>query len=288
MAAANKPDPAQQKILSAYDKGKLSIIAVPGAGKSTMLINLACRLIQDGCPPERILMVTFTEKAAAELAQRLEDTVFDRRIVGHNDGRPTVITLHSLGAKIITDSVNPLDLGLPFQPVLWDDAVQISHLAAICHARRGKLISIELPDENPTADPVAWQRLAGQLSGAIGHCRELGLDPRSVRKLADECDDHRDRRLLQELAHVFNLYEKLERERGAIDYSDQMLFALQLLRDVPEISHRWQDSFDYVIEDESQDSSLAQFELINKMATRCGNLIRVGDPLQSIVRHVGA
>lgn len=282
MPAALPPDDSQQRILDAYDEGTLSIVAVPGSGKTTMLINLACDLIRSGRPAEKILLVTFTEKAAAQLARRLEDTLIERGLVSSIEKRPTVSTLHSLGGQILTDRVNPLYMGLPFDPMLWDEPLQINSIIGICIDLVDRLEQIELPEDLPDLNPQEWQRLAQDLLAAIAHSRELHLSPKAVRKLARRTEGRaRDHRLLHEFALIFCEYEAQKRAYGAIDFNDQMLLPLQLLES-DSIAERWQTSFDFVVEDESQDSSRAQYEFVNKIAERSGNLVRVGDPLQSI------
>ncbi len=281
MPAAHRPDEPQQTILDAYRSGSLSIIAVPGAGKTTLLINLTCKLIQEGNAPEGILLVTFTEKAAAELSLRLEETLLHRNIITPTKEHPTVLTLHSLGAQILSDRTNPLDLGLSYQPRMWDEALQLHHVIDLCRTLSGTFRGIGLPDMPPEVDPGAWKNVAWAVISAIAHARELGLSPTDTAALAKRTSDQQDRNLLTDLALLYESYEDRKKKACAIDYTDQVLLALHLLDD-PGVSRRWQKCFNYVIEDDSQDSSFAQYKLINKLSELVGNLILVGDPLQSI------
>jgi len=237
-----------------HGDGPLLILAGAGSGKTRTLTHRIARLIGEiGVPPWRILAVTFTNKAAAEMRDRVE------RLVGAGEV-PWVATFHATAVRILRREI----AAIGFRPnfVIYDDRDQ-ERLLKEC------LQELAVPESVCTA------RAAAHL---IDGAKNRSLGPVPV--------FHGPRR--EPLAAVYALYQAKLRRANALDFGDLLAFTVQLFETRPEILDRYRERFLHVLVDEYQDTNAVQYRLTNLLASRHRNLCVVGDDDQSIYRWRGA
>ena len=282
-----------------------AIIAGAGSGKTTVMAARVVWLVgHDGVDPARILGLTFTNKAAGELGERVRDAL---RLLGADVasdpgtevGEPMVSTYHAFAGQLITEF--GLLIGLEPDLRLLADASRFQLAARAVASYQGQLPEISV--HTPTL-VLAILGLEGQLSEHLAHTsavrehaervlaevqavpirRKSKDDPGWSDKNAGEVLSAARRRI--ELTHLVDRYRELKSEHGLMDFSDQMLWGAQLA-DVPEVSQTLRERYDVVLLDEYQDTSVAQHLLLQRLFGGHG-VTAVGDPAQSIYGWRGA
>ena len=273
-----------QRAAVTHGTGPLLIIAGAGTGKTSVITRRIAHLIEErDVPAAGILAITFTEKAAGEMLDRL---------IGM--GLPSlpehIQTFHAFGDALLREY--SFELGLPPTYQLLGEAEQVIFL-------EDHLEELGLETLSPRGRPAAY---LGELASAINRAKAEDLTPADyvkwtkreaarVKKLTD-LDERADagRKLVRhrEVAAAYAAYEELKREHYLIDYGDQVQLPLRLLRDKPEIRARIRKTFPWVLVDEYQDTNAAQAALIDEVAGTDGNLTVVGDDDQSIYAFQGA
>lgn len=237
-----------------HTQGPLLVLAGAGSGKTRVIIYRIARLMRDGVSPDKILGVTFTNKAAQEMRERLS------ALAGRGSGRVTLSTFHALGLEILKEEAIAASLRPGF--CIYDTADQLSLVRDLMRQVR-----------------VADRRLdAGRILDIILKTKRLRLDEVQF----DWGDDY-------ELA-AFDLYPRYRAQMqafNAIDFDDLILLSQQVLRQ-PEVLARWQKRFSYLLIDEYQDTSPDQLELIRALAGDARNVCAVGDDDQAIYAWRGA
>jgi len=248
--------------------GPVLILAGAGTGKTRVITYRIAHLIERGVPPEHILAVTFTNKAAREMLERVQQLVpRPRRAAaaaapetGPGAGRPTISTFHALGVRLLRQHIERLGYKRNF--VIYDEAEQLaavrkilSHLSA-----RG-----EKTDPHTVLALLSRYRNGGESAVAFA-------DP-GVRALAE---------------HVRARYESALRACNAVDFDDLLLLPLRLFREHPDVLEACRARYRYVLVDEYQDTNAAQFELLRALCGQHRNLCVVGDDDQSIYGWRGA
>ena len=241
-----KPRDDQKEILK-YKNGRLAISAVPGAGKTTVLLELVLKLLNDGIKPENIFILTYMESAARNFRDRIKN----RRT---NDSKlPNISTIHGLALKIIKENGNYERLGLPSDFEICDDSARMRIIKTVSKKLKKGLKQEEF---------------------------ERGI---SVLKLSDfEIPNIQLSPKMANFIELYNEYQKSLKAAGLIDYDDILLAAVRLLENNKDIRDYYANICEYVIEDEAQDSSLIQQRLIEFLTSKHGNLIRCGDLNQAI------
>ena len=246
-------NPMQQQAVLHGD-GPLLILAGAGSGKTRTLTNRVAHVISErGIAPSRVLAVTFTNKAAQEMRERLE------RLVG--DALPWVSTFHAACVRILRREIQALGFTSSF--VIYDDR-DSERLLKEC------LAALRIPE------PVLPPRLAGAL---IDAAKNKGLTPQAYAR-ADEQHDS--------LAAVYGRYQAMLQRANALDFGDLLLTALRVFEEHPDVLDRYRERFQHVFVDEYQDTNAVQYRLTNLLASRWRNLCVVGDDDQSIYRWRGA
>ncbi len=247
----------QQQLAIDHRDGPLLILAGAGSGKTRVLTQRIATLIQErGVAPHAILAVTFTNKAAREMRERVE------KLIGNVHGM-WITTFHSAGLRLLRQEADAA--GLPRDFVIYDDDDQQKILKAIYKARN-------LDDKRY---PI--RTLLTQISRAKDHL----LTPAAVAELSDGKYGERT-------AELYAAYqEELARAR-AVDFADLIAKPVQLFRDHPEILARYQRRFRNILIDEYQDTNAAQYQLVRLLTTAHDNICVVGDPDQSIYGWRGA
>lgn len=251
-----------------YESGTMAITAVPGAGKTFVNVELVLSLVDRGISPERILVLTYMDSAAKTLLSRLK-----HKLVPYTKELPVVSTIHSLAFRILTENDHALRLGfLPEDVTILDDYQRGEVLHRIADATRPESIR----------NVNDWQRAVDR---TISHCKMQRL---GAEELADQLTRHANRFRLLEFLPAYRLYEQTLRRDGAMDFTDLILKAIDLLENHADIRQRYQERFAVVIEDEAQDSSRLLQRFIQLIGGESPNLIRTGDTNQSITTTFSA
>ncbi|HXJ62311.1 MAG TPA: DNA helicase PcrA [Actinomycetota bacterium] len=242
-----------------HTEGPVLIVAGAGSGKTRALTHRVAYLIREqGVSPYEILAITFTNKAAREMAERVEGLLGTRVAKGM-----WILTFHSSCARILRREHN--HLGLPSTFSIYDEGDTERVLTLV-------LKELEL-------DPKRWPPRA--MSSAIGKAKDELLSPSQVMERAGNFYD-------RQVAEVYARYERRLRAAGALDFDDLISETARLFRDHPEVLEHYQERFRYILVDEYQDTNRAQYHLVNLLAAKYRNLCVVGDADQGVYSWRGA
>jgi len=262
-----------QKKAVIHQTGPLLIIAGAGTGKTKVITTKIAYLIAEKlAKPEEIVALTFTEKAAAEMEERVDI------LVPYGYTNIWISTFHSFGDHILRE--NALDAGLPPDFRVLDESAQAIFM-------RDHLFEFELKHYRPLANPTKHIRalitLFSRLKDEIVSPEEfLEFAQKKIKK-----EKNLENEKLLELALAFDKYQALMEESGNVDYGDQVVKVIKLFRRNPKILKEYQKKFKYILVDEFQDTNYAQNELLKLLAGKL-NITVVGDDDQSIFRFRGA
>jgi DNA helicase-2/ATP-dependent DNA helicase PcrA len=250
----------EQRLAVETTEGPVLILAGAGTGKTRAITFRMANLIASGIPAEAILAVTFTNKAAEEMRNRVSDLLLR---AGVPPAQPWLSTFHSLCARLLRREAAAA--GLPRDFAIFDDDDQI---AAV------KLAMNKLQIEDDSLTP---RNILSRISYAKNHGQ-------AVEQLRAEAFD-RDGR---QVANIFAAYEKLLHDSKALDFDDLLLRSVRLLRDSTPTRLKWQARFQFIHVDEYQDTNRVQYELMRLLTGPQQNVCVVGDEDQSIYRWRGA
>jgi len=262
---------SQQREAVETSDGPVLILAGAGSGKTRVITYRIAYLIEHmGVMPESILAVTFTNKAAAEMVERVEKIVG-----GMSIAKPVISTFHSFCVRVLRRDVEALRIPstVPGQPpightknfVIYDESDQQSVVKSI-------MKRLGLDDKQLTP-----RNVLGRISWAKNHM----LDPQEV--YLQSADPKVER-----VAHIYEEYRKELRRANALDFDDLLLEALRLLKSVAAVREYYNRRFQYVLVDEYQDTNRPQYELMRLLAGTRHNICAVGDEDQSIYSWRGA
>lgn len=258
----NDLNPEQKKAVLNTD-GPMIILAGAGSGKTRVLTYKVMYLIlEKGITPEEILMVTFTNKAAGEMKERMQK-FFSLLEEGIPTGQPFVATFHSLCARILRFDGEHLGISRSF--VIYDDNDQMDVIKEAMHR-----LLISPKDFKPAS-------ILATISGAKN---ELIYE--------DEYSTFARGIFQQTVAKIYPLYQKILKENDALDFDDLILQTVKLFKHNPEILKKYQNRFRYILVDEYQDTNRAQYVLSKLLAEKNKNICVVGDFSQSIYSWRGA
>ncbi|MGA2821742.1 MAG: ATP-dependent helicase [Anaerolineales bacterium] len=280
--------PMQEKILE-YQGGSMGISAVPGSGKTFTLSLLAARLLAERMIEEEqeILIVTLVNSAVENFRQRIGGFVREMGLLPNIGYR--VRTLHGLAHDIVRERPSLVGLSDGFQIVDDQEATRMRNrvVDAWLKANPGRvidsLLTPEVLENKGKAESVRrneWPRLAQDVvAQVIGRAKDLRLSAADLTpRLANEISLP----LLEMAVAVYRDYERALSFRGAVDFSDLIRLAIDALEADHGLLERLQDRWPFVLEDEAQDSSTLQEEILRRLASDNGNWVRVGDPNQAI------
>ncbi|HEY4517355.1 MAG TPA: UvrD-helicase domain-containing protein, partial [Candidatus Paceibacterota bacterium] len=258
-------DAQQSAVL--HKEGPLLIVAGAGAGKTRVITERIAELIRSGVAPQEILAVTFTNKAAKEMRERVAATLAQDRELNlptSLSDRPFVSTFHALGVHIIREHARLLGLTRHFKIYDRSDSVR-----AIKEAMQ------QIGLDPKTLEP---RKLLGAIS------RQKGNAVTEIEYAEGARNDFFERAV----SGVWREYEKILRAESALDFDDLLLKTLMLLRKNPEILKQYQTQWHYIHIDEYQDTNVVQNELAELLAGMHHNLCVVGDIDQNIYSWRGA
>ena len=248
----------QQRLAVETTEGPLLVLAGAGSGKTRVLTYRVAKLIEDGVPPWKILAITFTNKAAREMAARIA------ALAGAEASEVWVSTFHACCARILRRDIEKL--GYKRQFAIYDEDDRLTLIKSI-------LKELNLSDkEYPPR----------QVRAVISDAKNRLLTP--AEWLKDAGDSFRNKHL----SEVYTRYEDGLRANNALDFDDLLLKTLELFAAQPPVLDYYRNRFDYILVDEYQDTNAAQYELVRLLAGEKRNLCVVGDDDQSIYGWRGA
>jgi len=264
-----------------FGKGPLLIIAGAGTGKTTVVTErIKYLILGKHAKPSEILALTFTEKAAREMEERID--------IGLPYGytQMWVMTFHSFCEKILRQEALHIGLDPRYKLLTEADSIQLL---------RKNLFSLDLSYFRPLGNPTKF------LSGMLQHFSRLqdeDVNPSEyltwIKLKSQKLDSAKtgeqilDNDKFKELAIAYKQYDELKTKEGLMDFGDLIAKTLKLFRDRPNILSKYQKQFKYVLVDEFQDTNYAQNELVKLLSGKNGNVTVVGDDDQSIYRFRGA
>lgn len=248
----------EQKEAVLHTEGPLLILAGAGSGKTRVLTHRVAYLIEQGTAPWNILAITFTNKAAGEMRERVD------KLVGLGSDSIWVSTFHSTCVRILRRYIDRLGFDTSFS--IYDTDDQKSVMKEVC-----KKLQIDTK--------VYRERM---LLGAISHAKDELISPEQMR--LDAGTDWNQ----QKIAGVYAEYQAQLRKNNALDFDDLIMKTVELFRNCPDVLDYYQERFRYIMVDEYQDTNTAQFQLVSLLAAKYRNLCVVGDDDQSIYRFRGA
>ncbi len=246
--------PAQREAVTHFE-GPLLILAGPGSGKTRVITRRVAWLLQQGVRPGNILAITFTNKAASEMRQRVEALAPASGV--------WISTFHSFGARLLRQYADRLQIDRHFTIYDQDDRARIAKMA---------LEDAGLPHVRITPDSIA---------AAISKAKNQLLGPDGYAKQARDFYE-------KTVAAIYPLYEKRLREANAFDFDDLLYWPALALKHDPELGAELDARFRFVLIDEYQDTNHAQYALARALSIDYPNLCVVGDPDQSIYKFRGS
>lgn len=253
---------AQREAVINYD-GPSLIIAGAGSGKTRVLTTRIAYMLQQGVAPQSILALTFTNKAAREMRERIE------RLVGRDARYIRMGTFHSVFARLLRE--NAEKIGFPQSYTIYESNDAKNLVKAI------------IKDMNLSEERYKPQAVAARISmaknclitpGAYVANASLGAEDREMK--------------MPEIGAIYAEYCRRCKQNGAMDFDDLLLQTNILLRDAPELLAQYQEQFRYILVDEYQDTNMAQYVIVRRLALLHSNVCVVGDDAQSIYAFRGA
>ncbi len=254
----------QQREAVLATEGPLLILAGAGSGKTRVIAHRIAYLIaEQKVPSWNILAVTFTNKAADEMRQRVQRLLRTQE----RSSLPLLSTFHSLCVRILRQDIEKLNDRYTRRFTIYDQDDSI---------RLIKQSIKELGYDEKYLAPRATQ-------SAISSAKNRGEDPEAFAARAEYVDERR-----AAMALVYKMYEERLHTNNALDFDDLLIKAVRLLREVAEIREKYNNKFRYILVDEYQDTNSLQFELIRLITEKSKNICVVGDEDQSIYKWRGA
>jgi DNA helicase-2/ATP-dependent DNA helicase PcrA len=254
-------NPAQREAVTTVN-GPVLVLAGPGSGKTRVLAHRVAYLLRAaGAQPRAIMAVTFTNKAAAEMRERINRLVGEAVPSSSGWKGLTIGTFHSICARILRQEASSASLSDAY--VIFDDGEQ---LTAVKQALR------DLKLDEKLYRPEAMR-------GAISKAKNELIKP---------ADFQADTYWAEVARRVYARYEEFLGANNALDFDDLLCRTVYLMREVPEVLHRYQDRYQYLLVDEFQDTNTAQYELVRLLADKRRNIFAVGDEDQSVYSWRGA
>lgn len=252
-----KLNPAQKEAVL-HGEGPLLILAGAGSGKTRVLTHRVAYLVRQGVDPQRILAITFTNKAAKEMKERLI------HLIGEKDvARLWVSTFHAACVRILRREIGALGYQSNF--VIYDSADQQTLI-------KNCLKDLNLDEKKFTPRAIL---------AAISNAKNRLMGP-------ERYDFEAANFFEQKVSQVYKLYQQKLKEANALDFDDLLMLTVKLFKENPAILHYYQHKFQHILVDEYQDTNHAQYLLVKMLGEEHRNVYVVGDPDQSIYGWRGA
>lgn len=249
----------EQKQAVMHTEGPLLLLAGAGSGKTRVLTHRIAYLIENnGVNPWNILAITFTNKAAGEMRERVD------RLIGFGSEQVWVATFHATCVRILRRHIDLLGYDNNF--TIYDTDDQKSLMKDVC--KRLEIDTKELKEKT--------------ILSAISSCKDELISPDEYEK---NCMGDFSKK---KIVLAYHEYQKALKKNNALDFDDIIVKTIELFKKCPEVLDNYQERFRYIMVDEYQDTNTAQFELIHLLASKYRNLCVVGDDDQSIYKFRGA
>ena len=283
----------EQRLAVTHGKGPLLIVAGAGTGKTTVITQRISWLIKEqGLSPEEILALTFTEKAAAEMEERVD------RALPYGFVDLWISTFHSFCERVLKS--HAIDIGLPNNFKLIDQTQgwllirkNLSKFSLDYYRPLGnptKFIHALLKHFSRCKDeeiyPEDYLAYAEELKLNLDNMEASGGQAKKRQSLDNLDPEEVDR--INEIANAYHTYQQLLLDNNALDFGDLINYTLKLFKTRPKILQKYREQFKYILVDEFQDTNWAQYELIKLLAAPANNITVVGDDDQSIYKFRGA
>lgn len=250
----------EQKAAVAHTNGPMIVLAGAGSGKTRVLVHRVLYLVlEKKVRPSNIGMMTFTNKAAGEMLQRITKVFAQNKILE----QPITGTFHSLCAKILRRDGRALGIPIGFQ--IFDDQDQLETVKEAL-----SILSLNPKEVRPQS-----------VLAMISQAKNQMINDETYKSIAHGY-------FQETVAKVYPIYQGLLRDHDALDFDDLLLKTIELFKKAPEILNRYQDKFQYVMVDEYQDTNEAQYQLTKFFGGKSRNICIVGDFSQSIYSFRGA
>lgn len=271
-----------QKQAVLHDQGPVMLIAGAGTGKTTVISERIAHLIaSDQAKPEEILAVTFTEKAAGEMSERVD------KLLPLGYAELWIHTFHGFAEKILKDYA--LDIGI-------SNEFKLLNSTAAWMLVRNNLDKFDLDYYRPLGNPT---KFIHALLSHFSRCKDEVIYPEDYLAYAEnlqlDSDLPSDREdalteinRVKEIANAYHVYQQLLLDNNALDFGDLINYTLRLFQKRSKILNKFRQQFKYILVDEFQDTNWAQYELIKLLAAPKNNLMVVGDDDQAIYKFRGA
>ncbi|MDB4940203.1 MAG: hypothetical protein JWO40_628 [Candidatus Doudnabacteria bacterium] len=262
-----------------YGEGPLMIVAGAGTGKTTVITRRIAHLIAQGVKADQILALTFTEKAAAEMEQRVDILL----PYGYYD--LWISTFHAFCERILKQ--HALDIGISNDYKLLDNIQQWLLI-------RQNFDRFELKYYKPLGNPT---KFINAMLRHFSKAKDEEISADDYKAFADKLevdinnpdyDTQEEVDRIKEIAHAYSVYQQLLLENNALDFGDLINYTLKLFRNREKILKQYQNKFKFILVDEFQDTNFAQYELVKMLSSGHGNINVVGDDDQSIYKFRGA
>ena len=250
-------NPPQQEAVE-HMEGPLLILAGAGSGKTRVITHRVAYLMEQGINPYNILAITFTNKAAGEVRERVDD------MLGYGSESVWISTFHSLCVRILRRNIEQIGYASNFTIYDTDDQKR----------------AIKEVTKYLQMDPKMYPER--MLMAEISRAKENFISPHEY-----DLEAQGEYRKMQ-IARVYIEYQKRMHSNNALDFDDLLYKTVQLFQDYPEVLERYQERFRYIMVDEYQDTNQIQFLLVRQIARKYRNLCVVGDDDQSIYKFRGA
>lgn len=282
----------EQKEAIEYGEGPLLIVAGAGTGKTTVLTQRAFYLLEKkACPrqaagvamdlqAENVLALTFTEKAANEMEERLDV------LLPYAYTDLWVMTFHSFCQRILED--NGLDIGLPSNFKVLDQT-------GIWMLIRKNLDRFDLDYYRPLGNPTKFIK---EMIKHFSRCKDELIQTKNYLEYAEKIRLNQGQRLdeetqfetkrLEEIANAYHTYQQILLDEEVLDFGDLINYTIKLFKERPNILKKYREQFKYILVDEFQDTNYAQYELVKLLAHPKNNITVVGDDDQSIYAFRGS
>lgn len=242
-------NPKQKEAVQITD-GPVLILAGPGSGKTRVLTHRLAYLIEKGIPPQNILAVTFTNKAADEMKIRVKKLVSTKII-------PFIGTFHAFCLKILRTEIDKLNYSKKF--IIYDDDDQLKILKK----------TIEKLNINKEQFP------AKRLSETISSLKSELIDCKSYSGGGRDYFE-------KTVSEIYKAYQEELKKHNALDFNDLIMFTVKIFEEFPKTLEKYQEKFKYILVDEYQDTDPGQYKLIRLLSQKYQNICVVGDDAQSI------
>ncbi|MCA9113111.1 MAG: UvrD-helicase domain-containing protein, partial [Planctomycetaceae bacterium] len=250
--------PSQRQAVSHID-GPLLVLAGPGSGKTRVVTRRIAHLVESGVPPSQILAITFTNKAAEEMSERVKAILPAARV--------WVSTFHRFCARLLRR--HAWVVGLESNYTILDTGDQKTAMRRVMH-------DLDLDPVHYTPDRIAWHISTAK--------NDLVTAEMYARRYEEQIGDHWQ----ATVARVYPAYQKWLLDSNAVDFDDLLLHVAVMLAEHEELRNDLDERFRYVLVDEYQDTNIAQYQIVRALSQQFPNLCVTGDPDQSIYGWRGA